>query len=115
MWCIKLKEQVKLNDVVNSVIQLSEKIQENLYNKALQNIKDRTYNATNLKEVEEILNTKPGFINAHWCGNEECELKMKEIKGCKSRCIKESKDYDIETCVVCGKKAKHEVVWGIQY
>ena len=40
---------------------------------------------------------------------------MKEIKGTKSRCILESKDYENEKCVVCGKDAKHEVVWGIQY
>jgi len=109
------KQEVKLNDVVNTVIQLSDKIQENLYNKALINMKNRTYNVTNLKEVEDILNNKPGFINAHWCGKEECELKMKEIKGCKSRCIKEEKDYEIQTCIVCGNKAKYEVVWGIQY
>ena len=42
-------------------------------------------------------------------------IKMKEIKGTKSRCIVESKDYEDEVCVVCGKKAKHKVVWGIQY
>ena len=68
-----------------------------------------------LKEVEEIMNTHPGFVNAHWCGDLDCELKMKEIKGTKSRCIIETKDYEDEVCVVCGKKAKHKVVWGIQY
>ena len=57
----------------------------------------------------------PGFVNAYWCGNEECELKMKEIRGTKSRCITETKDYENEKCVVCGNKAKHKVVWGIQY
>ena len=40
---------------------------------------------------------------------------MKEIKGTKSRCIVETEDYENEKCVVCGKKAKHNVVWGIQY
>ena len=61
------------------------------------------------------MNEKPGFVNAHWCGSEECELKMKEIRGTKSRCISETKDYEEETCIVCGEKAKHNVVWGIQY
>ena len=40
---------------------------------------------------------------------------MKEIKGTKSRCIIESEDYETKKCIVCGKKAKHKVVWGIQY
>ena len=57
----------------------------------------------------------PGFVNAYWCGDVNCELKMKEIKGTKSRCIIESRDYKDEKCVCCGKDAKHKVVWGIQY
>ncbi len=109
------KEVVKLNDIINVTTQSLDKIQNNLYEKALKNMKERTYEVETLKEVEDIMNTKPGFVNAYWCGNEECELKMKEIKGTKSRCIIESKDYEDKKCVVCGKDAKHKVVWGIQY
>jgi len=109
------KQVIKLNDVVNIATQALDKIQENLYNKALENQKDRTYDVKTLDEIEKIMNEKPGFVNAYWCGNEECENKVKEIKGTKSRCIIESNDYETETCVVCGKKAKHKVVWGIQY
>ena len=111
----KEKELVKLQDISNKVMQLLDNIQTNLYEKALANLKDRTYEVTSLDEVKKIMDEKPGFVNAHWCGNEECELKMKEIKGTKSRCIMESKEYETEKCVVCGKEAKHKVVWGIQY
>lgn len=109
------KEQVDVNKVLESVQKLLIDIQDNLYNKALENMKNRTYEAKTLKDVEEIMNTRPGFVKAHWCGSLDCELKMKEIKGTKSRCIIETKDYEDEVCVVCGKKAKHKVVWGIQY
>ena len=109
------KESVKLNDVTNKVIQTLEDIQNNLYNKALKNMKEKTYDAKTLDEVKGIMENHPGFVNAHWCGKEECELKMKEIKGTKSRCIVETKDYEDEKCIVCGEKAKHKVVWGIQY
>ena len=109
------KESVKLNDVTNKAIQTLEDIQNNLYNKALKNMKEKTYDAKTLDEVKEITENHPGFVNAHWCGKEECELKMKEIKGTKSRCIVETKDYEDEKCIVCGEKAKHKVVWGIQY
>ena len=40
---------------------------------------------------------------------------MKEIKGTKSRCILEDYKLIDGKCVVCGKEAKHLVVWGIQY
>lgn len=109
------KEQVDVNKVLESVQKLLIDIQDNLYNKALENMKNRTYEAKTLKDVEEIMNTRPGFVKAHWCGSLDCELKMKEIKGTKSRCIIETKDYEDEVCVVCGEKAKHKVVWGIQY
>ncbi len=109
------KQVIKLNDVINVVTQQLDKMQSDMFNKALNNLKERTYEATSLDEVKDIMNNKPGFVNAHWCGNEECELKMKEIKGTKSRCIIETKDYEHEKCIVCNKKAKHKVVWGIQY
>ena len=48
------------------------------------------------------------------CGDEACELKMKEINGTKSRCILENEKID-DKCIVCGKPAKDLVVWGIQY
>ena len=109
------KMTVKLNDVVNVVMQQLEKMQEDMYNKADKLKKERTYKVTTLEEMEEIINNKPGFVHAHWCGDENCELRLKEIRGTKSRCIVESKEYEKETCIACGKKAKHEVVWGIQY
>ena len=109
------KMNVKVDEVNTKVKELLNDIQNNLYNKALENQKNKTFYAKTLKEVEDIMNKQPGFVHAHWCGNTECELKMKEIKGTKSRCILESKDYKNEKCVVCGKDAKHEVVWGIQY
>ena len=111
----KEKMVVKLNDVINVVTQQLEKMQEDMFVKAQKNLEEKTYNASTLEEVKEIMEHHPGFVNAYWCGDEACELKMKEIRGTKSRCIIESNDYKEEKCVVCGKTAKHKVVWGIQY
>ena len=74
-----------------------------------------TFEAHNLKEMEEILNRQPGFIHAMWCGDTACEEKIKEIKGCKSRCILEEEEKIDDVCVCCGKKAEHVVVWALQY
>jgi len=40
--------------------------------------------------------------------------KIKEIKGCKSRCIINEK-LITGKCVCCGKPAKYHVIWGVQY
>ena len=102
-------------DFVEYVNKLMEDIQSNLYNRALERRNELTYEAKTLEEVEKIMNDKPGFIKAMWCGDEACELRMKEIKGTKSRCILENEKPISDKCVVCGKDAKHLVVWGIQY
>ncbi len=101
-------------DIVFEANKLLETIQKDMYAAAKKRCDELTFEAHNLKEVEEIMSKQPGFLKAMWCGDEACELKMKEIKGTKSRCILEEDKID-EVCVVCGKKAKHLVVWGIQY
>ena len=68
-----------------------------------------------MKEIENVIYTNPGYIKAMWCGDEACELKIKEIRGTKSRCIPFEEENLSDVCVCCGKKAKHMVYFGIQY
>ena len=101
-------------DLVNYVNNLLETIQKDMYNRAVERRDKLTFTAHNLADMENIINTQPGFIHADWCGDPECESRIKEIKGCKSRCITEEPLVDGK-CVCCGKEAKHHVIWGIQY
>ena len=102
-------------DIVKEVKDLLDTIQLNLFESAKRRNSEKTYTAITLDEVKEIMNSQPGFIKAMWCGDTACELKMKEIRGTKSRCILENEKPISDKCVVCGKTAKHLVVWGIQY
>ena len=87
-----------------------------MYQKALKNLEEKTYTATNLNEFLTIAKEKPGFIKAMWCGDEACEDKLKELTGgVKSRCIPFVEDHVSDVCVCCGKPAKHMVYWGRQY
>ena len=65
-----------------------------------------------LKTLEE---NGDGFIKAMWCGEEECEDKVKETTGVGSRCIPFDGEQLADTCVCCGKPAKHMVLWGKAY
>ena len=102
-------------DIVSYTKELLETIQNEMYNGALERRNKLTFEAHNLKDMENILNNQPGFIHAMWCGDEECENRIKEIKGCKSRCIVEDGEKIDDKCVCCGKEAKHHVIWGIRY
>lgn len=110
----KMVESADIN-FVEYVTKLMDDIQTNLYNKALERRNELTFEAHTIEEMEKIMNDRPGFIKAMWCGDEECELRVKEIRGTKSRCILENEKAIDSKCAICGKEAKHLVVWGLQY
>ena len=74
-----------------------------------------TYVATNYEEFKETINTKPGFVKAMWCGNRECEDKIKEDVQATSRCMPFEQEHLSDVCVCCGKPAKKMVYWGRAY
>ena len=89
---------------------------EAIYNKALENVKNRSYACTSIDEINEKLAANgDGFVKAMWCGEEECEDKVKELTGVGSRCIPFEQENLSDTCVCCGKPAKHMVCWGKAY
>ena len=107
----------KDEDIVKVVSELLDNIQNNLYEKALKRRNEMTYTAKNIEELEKIMTNNPGFVKAMWCGDVECENKIKEIRGTKSRCIPfdSEQEHISDKCICCGKDAKTMVVWGIQY
>ena len=110
----KIQESIDI-DIVKYVSELLETIQKDMYDRAVKRRDDLTFEAHNYEEMKKILDSQPGFIHGMWCGDEACELKIKELNGCKSRCILENEKAIDEVCVCCGKPAKYHVVWGIQY
>ncbi len=108
------KQEIHLDEVTNQVEERLEKIQENLYNRALERRNTMLYEAKTYEEFKKIAENKPGFIKINWCGNEACELKIKEETGLKSRCILEEERPD-GPCVCCGEEGKHKIYFGRQY
>ena len=68
-----------------------------------------------LEEFEKNINENQGYVKAMWCGEEECEDKVKELTGVGSRCIPIEQEHIADTCVCCGKPAKHMLYWGKAY
>ena len=84
--------------------------------RAEKNLAEKTHTATSYEEFIDVAENKPGFIRAMWCGEAECEEKLKEeTGGVKSRCIPFNEEKLGDVCVCCGKPARHMVVWGRQY
>ena len=106
---------VPLDNLEQAIAEQLEEVRKGIYNKALERRESMTYEAENMDELKEIADNKPGFIKAMWCGDTECEEKLKEIAGVSSRCMPFEQEHISDTCVCCGKPAKAMVYWGKAY
>jgi prolyl-tRNA synthetase len=109
------KETIPLDNLVERVKTILDEIQQDMYNKALLYRNNMTYTAHDKNDLKEITDTKNGFVKAMWCGDEACEKEIKENYGIASRCIPLEQEKLADTCVCCGKPAKHLVYWGKAY
>ena len=110
------KTFVSLDNIVEEVEKALQSVHNELYQRALQNRTERTYEARSREEFLDIAANKEGYIKAMWCGETACEEELKDVTGgVKSRCIPFVEDHLADTCVCCGKPAKHMVIWGRQY
>ena len=109
------KTFVPLDELETRVAELLQAVHDGLYEKALNNRENRTYTALNLDELIQLANEKSGFIKSMWCGDAECEAKLKEVAGVSSRCMPFAQEHLSDTCVCCGKPAKSMVIWGKAY
>ena len=92
-----------------------ETMQKDMFERAKAHRDAHTYVAKDYEEFKTIAQEKPGFIKAMWCGEEACELKIKEDTTVTSRCMPFEQEKLSDTCVCCGKPAKAMVYWGKAY
>ena len=91
-------------------------IQKDMFERAKQRRDTNIHDAHDYEEFKKIANEKTGFIRGMWCGEEACEVKIKEDLSVTSRCMPfHDKERIAETCVCCGKPAKELVYWGRAY
>ena len=109
------KSFVSLDNLESAVKEGLDNLIKSLYEKALNNRETRTYTAADLDELTAIANEKNGYIKAMWCGDLECELKLKEVADVSSRCMPFEQETLNDKCVCCGRAAKKLVYWGKAY
>ncbi len=109
------KETVELSNLENRISELLEQIQKDMYEVCLKIRKEKTTVAYSLDEILKNLNENQGYVKTMWCGETECENKVKEVTGAHSRCIPFEQEHLADTCAICGKKATKMIVWGRQY
>ncbi len=109
------KSFVSTEGIADTVKESLDALTKALFEKAKAHREERTYTATSFEELKEIADTKSGYIKAMWCGELDCELKLKEEADVSSRCIPFGGEPVGCTCVACGREAKKLVYWGKAY
>jgi prolyl-tRNA synthetase len=88
-------------------------IQVTLYERALAFRKANTYYPTSYQELVEAVGK--GWAYAYWCGDPECETKVKEETKASTRCIPLDQEDGEGTCIVCGKHASQKIYFARAY
>ena len=109
------KTVVAIADLEKAVAEQLELVHQGMYARAKKNLEEHIYEAHSLEEAKELQEKNGGFIKTMWCGEEECELKMKEVAGMSSRCMPFAQENLGDVCPICGKPAKTMILWGVAY
>ncbi len=109
------KIEINLDELEVKVAELLDKIQVEMLERAREHREEHTYIATEYAEFLNILENKPGFVKAMWCGDRACEDKVKEDAAATSRCMPFEQEKLSDKCICCGKPASKMVYWGKAY
>ena len=105
---------VDQDNLVEEVKSLLNTIHQEMYEKAYKFLLDHTTEVHSFDELKEVVD-KGGYAKMMWCGDQECEDKIKELTNATARCIPFNQQGFDDTCPICGKKAKKVVLFAKAY
>jgi prolyl-tRNA synthetase len=111
----KEKQSLQLEGLENTIENLLNEIQENIYNKALQFREENTTKVDSYEEFKRVLDEKPGFVLAHWDGTPETEERIKEETKATIRCIALETPEENGVDMVTGKPSSRRVYFARAY
>jgi len=109
------KEFVKQEDILYKIPRLLKEIQEDLYTEALKFRDNHITKVDSFEEFKKVLETKGGFIAAHWDGTVETEKEIKKITKATIRCIALDAENEEGKCVLTGKPSTKRVLFAKAY
>lgn len=107
------KTFVSLDNIEKTIIDLMDKMQKDLLVKSRERRDKKIVEAKSLEEILQGVENK-NFVKAGWCGCRECEDKVKEYAQATSRVMCDDEGVP-EVCAICGKPAKHKVIFARAY
>ena len=109
------KEIIPIDDLNDKIQTLLEEIQNNLFNKSLEYRNTHITEVNTYENFKSVLETKGGFVSAHWDGTNETEAKIKEETKATIRCIPLEIKEEVGVCVYSGQPSKQRVLFAKAY
>jgi prolyl-tRNA synthetase len=109
------KTPVKQADLPIAVEKLLQQIQDNLFSKAKALLQEKTTAVQDYEEFKKVVCDKGGFVKAAWCGNADCESKIKDETSATIRVRPFQKEEPTSYCIYCGREAKEMVYFARSY
>jgi prolyl-tRNA synthetase len=112
---IREKSSMPIDGLAQSIPQLLDDIQKNMYQKALAFRESHISKAETWDEFVKLLEERGGFISAHWDGTVETEEKIKELSKATIRCIPLNNVQEDGKCILTGKPSRQRVLFAQAY
>lgn len=109
------KIETVIEKVPEKLLELLDTIQKDMFNRAKAHRDSHIYDVKSYAAFRDTIENDQGFVRAMWCGDEKCELKIKEDTTATSRCLPFEQETIADTCICCGKPAHKLVYWGKSY
>ncbi|MDT0553255.1 proline--tRNA ligase [Urechidicola vernalis] len=109
------KQTIAIDETVDFVASNLKQMQDDLFNKALDYRENHISEVNSFDEFKEVLESKGGFVSAHWDGTIETEEKIKDLTKATIRCIPNDTVIEEGICVFSGKKSDRRVLFAKAY
>jgi prolyl-tRNA synthetase len=109
------KEIVSKDGIVNYCSDLLDQIQKELFDKAMDYRETHITEVNDFEEFKTVLETKGGFVSAHWDGTAETEEKIKDLTKATIRCIPLDRKKESGSCVFTGSASVGRVFFAKAY
>jgi prolyl-tRNA synthetase len=112
----KVKATYPIDSVIDTVINLLEDIQTNIYQRAIDFRASHTFKVDTWEEFMNVIESEElGFISAHWDGTPETEDKIKDLTKATIRCIPLDAVEEEGACILTGKPSGRRVLFAKAY
>jgi prolyl-tRNA synthetase len=108
------KTDLAIDKISNNIVEILQKIQKEMFDAAKKILQDKSIRIEDYTKFKEELE-KGGFIYAPWCGDENCEEKIKDETGAEIRVIPFDDKNEKQKCIICGNESTSTPIFARGY